>query len=141
MKKIILTLLMVIFCISHVNNARVLTNFNYIIPKKDIIITATMYHPVVSQCDDTPLITACGLKIDPNAVSKKNYIAISRDLHVKYGGSLSFYDTVFIYNAGHKSNKNYIVVDLMNKRWKMRIDFLESYNTNIYKYDLVKMKI
>ena len=28
-------------------------------------VKATMYHPVEEQCDDTPLITAAGSKIDP----------------------------------------------------------------------------
>ena len=104
---------------------------------KELIVIATMYHANRKQCDDTPDITASGLKINPYTVSKYNYIAISWNLHKRYGGKFNFYDTVFIKNAGHKSNKPYIIVDLMNKRWKNKIDFLESIDTPIYKFDSV----
>ena len=147
MKRITLIVAILFLCILYVNSYTIVT-----IPKekhvielntfeREFLITATMYHPVKEQCDDTPLLTASGLIINPYTVSNDNYIAISRDLHIRYGGFLRFYDTVCITNAGHKSNKKYIVVDLMNERWKLKIDFLESYNTSIYKYDSVKMKI
>jgi len=120
-------------------NERYIPNYKkpYIQKKLHLRVTATMYHPTIFQCDDTPTITASGLNIDPLKVSKFNYIAISRNLHVRYGGMLNFYDTVYISNAGHKSNDKYIIVDLMNKRWKNKIDFLESLNTPIYKYENV----
>jgi hypothetical protein len=102
-----------------------------------LLVTATMYHPVYGQCDSTPLLTASGLTINPYTVSSYNYIAISRDLHSRYDGKFNFYDTVYIPldTINHKSNKKYIIVDLMNERWKKRIDFLESLNTPIYKYE------
>ena len=40
-------------------------------------VKATMYHPVEEQCDNTPLITADGSKIDPYNVSDWNWIAVS----------------------------------------------------------------
>ena len=43
-------------------------------------VRATMYHPVEEQCDDTPLITADGSKIDPYKVSSWNWIAVSQHM-------------------------------------------------------------
>lgn len=123
-------------------NTRVIAETQYLILSRnglEITVNATMYHAVKKQGEGNPLITASGLKINPKTVSKKNYIAISWDLHKRYGGMFEFYDTVYIENAGHKSNERYVIVDLMNQRWKKKIDFLESINTPVYKYTNVKL--
>lgn len=96
-----------------------------------------MYYPVAGQCDSTPLITAGNYHISPKHASKQKYIAVSRDLLkvFKYG------DKVKITNAGHKDG-TYKVVDTMNKRFKSRIDFLESEGTALYKLkDVILTKI
>lgn len=53
------------------------------------IITLTVYNPVESQCDDTPLVTANGTKIDLEKLKKGEikYCAVSRDLlsEIPYG--------------------------------------------------------
>lgn len=72
-----------------------------------ILVTATAYSASKSECDDTPFITASGKNV------RSNIIAVSRDLYK----SLPFGSKVKI------NNKIYIVDDLMNKRWKKRIDF------------------
>lgn len=97
-----------------------------------IKVTATMYYAVVGQCDDTPLITACGYKINPKRASKQKWIAISRDLLkiFKYG------DKVKLSHAG-KKNGTYRVADTMAKRFKNKIDILETENTPIYKLNNV----
>lgn len=100
-------------------------------------VTATMYYAVVGQCDDTPLITACGYKINPKRASKQKWIAVSRDLLkiFKYG------DKVRLSNAG-KKNGIYTIADTMNKRFKNKIDILETENTPIYKLsDVVITKV
>ena len=99
-------------------------------------VKATMYHPVEAQCDDTPLITADGSKIDPYKVSSWNWIAVSQHMLTRNGGPLNYGDTVYIFGTEHKDGM-YIVKDCMNKRKTNQIDFLESLGTPQYRYDNV----
>ena len=97
-------------------------------------VRATMYHPVEEQCDDTPLITADGSKIDPYKVSDWNWIAVSQHMLTRNGGPLNYGDTVYIFGTEHKDGM-YIVKDCMHKRKTNQIDFLESLGTPQYRYD------
>ena len=99
-------------------------------------VKATMYHPVEEQCDDTPLITADGSKIDPYKVSSWNWIAVSQHMLTRNGGPLNYGDTVYIFGTDHKDGM-YVIKDCMNKRKTNQIDFLESLGTPQYKYDNV----
>ena len=99
-------------------------------------VRATMYHPVEEQCDDTPLITADGSKIDPYKVSKWNWIAVSQHMLTRNGGPLNYGDTVYIFGTEHKDGV-YVIKDCMNKRKTNQIDFLESLGTPQYLYDNV----
>lgn len=71
------------------------------------LVTATAYTPCKSECDDSPFITASGKTV------RDNIIAVSRDLYkiLPFGSEVKI------------NNKIYIVDDLMNRRWKKRIDF------------------
>ena len=102
-----------------------------------INVKATMYHPVEAQCDDTPLITADGSKIDPYKVSDWNWIAISQDLLKKNGGIFDYGDQVYI--KGTHRDGVYTIHDCMNKRKTFQIDILESVGTNQYKYDEIEI--
>lgn len=90
------------------------------------IITLTVYNPVESQCDDTPLVTANGTKIDLEKLKKGEvkYCAVSRDLlsEIPYGS--------IIYIEGHGE---YEVVDTMNKRIKMGVDILQDVSQKGFK--------
>ena len=99
-------------------------------------VKATMYHPVEEQCDDTPLITADGSKIDPYNVSNWNWIAVSQHMLTRNGGPLNYGDTVYIFGTKHKDGM-YVVKDCMHKRKTNQIDFLESLGTPQYRYDNV----
>ena len=99
-------------------------------------VKATMYHPVEEQCDDTPLITADGSKINPYKVSNWNWIAVSQHMLTRNGGPLNYGDTVYVFGTKHKDGM-YIIKDCMNKRKTNQIDFLESLGTPQYKYDNV----
>ena len=99
-------------------------------------VRATMYHPVEEQCDDTPLITADGSKIDPYEVSNWNWIAVSQHMLTRNGGPLNYGDTVYILGTEHKDGV-YVIKDCMNKRKTNQIDFLESLGTPQYRYDNV----
>ena len=98
-----------------------------------IEVFATMYHPLVGQCDDSPDITADQTKI-PNvdSCSHLNWIAVSQDLLWFNDGPIRYGDTVYV-EAGHKTGY-YIVRDAMNKRFRNKIDFLESVGTEAYRY-------
>ena len=102
-------------------------------------VTATMYYPVVDQCDDTPDITADQTKIpDIHNCTHLNWIAVSQDLLWFNGGPYRYGDKVIIMNAGHKDGI-YTIRDAMNKRFKYKIDFLESVGSRNYKFKNVIM--
>ena len=100
-------------------------------------VKATMYHPVESQCDDTPLITADGSIICPINVSDWNWIAVSQDLLKKNGGIFDYGDQVYV-KGTHKDGV-YTIRDCMNKRKTFQIDILESIGTSQYKYDQIEI--
>jgi 3D (Asp-Asp-Asp) domain-containing protein len=83
------------------------------------VVTLTTYSPSMGETDSTPNITASGFKIDTANPRKHRIIAISRDLKRKW----KFNQKVRIRKAG-KYNGDYTVKDLMNKRYKNRVDIL-----------------
>ena len=100
-------------------------------------VTLTCYQPLVSQCDNEPLITADGSKI--NIKNLKNgylkWCAISRDLLYLFPQNKP--KIVFIEGYGY-----YEVRDVMNKRHRHRIDLLiHPSNSLKIKVKNVKIKI
>jgi len=83
------------------------------------IVTVTTYTPSVQETDSTPLITASGFKINPKNPKRQRIIAVSRDLKKKY----KFGKKVRITGIG-KLSGTYTVRDVMNKRYRKRIDIL-----------------
>jgi 3D (Asp-Asp-Asp) domain-containing protein len=81
------------------------------------IVTLTTYKAVLGETDSTPNITASGFKI--TNPKKHKIIAVSRDLRKKWGWGTK----VRIVGAG-KYDGTYRVHDLMNKRYRKRIDIL-----------------
>jgi 3D (Asp-Asp-Asp) domain-containing protein len=81
------------------------------------IVTLTTYRANVGETDSTPNITASGFKI--TNPTKHRIIAVSRDLKKKY----KFGQKVRITGAG-KYDGTYRVHDVMNKRYRNRIDIL-----------------
>ena len=96
-------------------------------------VVVTMYHPVAGQTDDTPNITADGSVIKIRKASEYRYVAVSRNMLMRYGGFLMYGDYVWI-DAGKKSGV-YQVRDTMAARWINRIDILESPGVEPYKYN------
>ena len=101
-------------------------------------VVATMYYAVESQCDSDPFITACMYKINPKKASEHKWIAVSRDLLKINGGKFVYGQKVRIVGAGKKSGI-YTIADTMNKRFKNKIDILETEGTPLYKYNNVKI--
>ncbi len=83
------------------------------------IVTVTTYTPSVEETDSTPLITASGFKINPKNPKRQRIIAVSRDLKKKY----KFGKKVRITGIG-KYSGTYTVRDVMNKRYRKRVDIL-----------------
>ena len=100
-------------------------------------VTLTTYSPTLQECDSTPNITASGFKINLKNPKKHRIIAVSRDLKKKW----KFGTKVRIKNAG-KYNGIYTVKDVMNKRYKNRIDLLiggDDKHTTIKNVKIVKI--
>lgn len=97
------------------------------------VVEATMYHPVEAQTNANPDIVADGTRFNVLTAGGLKWIAVSRDLHARWGGELQFGDIVYIEVA----NKTgfYLIKDIMNKRFRKRIDFLESPGAGIYRYN------
>ena len=96
------------------------------------IVTLTTYKASESETDSTPNITASGFKI--TNPKKHRIIAVSRDLKKKY----KFGQKVRITGAG-KYNGTYRVHDVMNKRYRNRIDILIGHNDKQTKLKKVKV--
>jgi len=86
---------------------------------KKFVVTMTTYTIDPLQTDDTPLETASGFQLDEDNPKKDRVIAVSRDIKKKF----KFGEKVRVSNAG-KYNGVYYVRDLMNPRWKNKIDIL-----------------
>lgn len=92
-----------------------------------LYVKLTVYWPNISQCDSTPLQTASLKTIDTNKVKsgRQKWVAISPNLHVRYGGSLKFGDTIKIHSKNKKIKGNWIVQDLSSPKNKNSIDILQ----------------
>jgi 3D (Asp-Asp-Asp) domain-containing protein len=95
------------------------------------IVTLTTYKATESETDSTPNITASGFKI--TNPKKQRIVAVSRDLKRKY----KFGQKIRITGAG-KYNGTYRVHDVMNKRYRNRIDILIGHNDKQTKLKKVK---
>ena len=87
------------------------------------IVMVTTYSPTIEQTDSTPLVTASGYKINPANPKRQRIVAVSRDLKKKY----KFGKKVRITGIG-KLSGTYTIRDVMNKRYKKRVDILIGQN-------------
>ena len=95
-------------------------------------VTLTTYNAVTSQCDNTPLITADGTKIDVKKLKRGEikYCAVSKDLRwcIPLGS--------IIHIEGHGY---YEVRDTMNDRFNHYIDILQHSSKKNFKKEKVKV--
>lgn len=95
------------------------------------VVTATVYHAVNGQCDDSPLVTASGARISSaESAYDHRYIAVSRDLLDVFP-----YGTRVEVRGCGELNGEYIVADTMNRRYKGYIDILINPDMNIGKWE------
>ena len=97
-------------------------------------VTLTTYNAVTSQCDNTPLITADGTKIDVKKLKKGNikYCAVSRDLL----WCIPLGSVVHIEGHGY-----YEVRDTMNERFDHYIDILQHTSQKNFKKSKVRVEV
>ena len=100
-------------------------------------VTLTYYQPVKAQCNNEPLVTADGSKINLHHLKqgKIRWCAISRDLLWLFPKNRP--KRIYIDGFGV-----YQVRDVMNKRWNHRVDILiHPKDSKRIKLEKVKIKI
>ena len=103
-------------------------------PVEEVSVTLTTYTATAAETDSTPFITASGFKLNEKNPKKHRIIAVSRDLKKKY----KFGQRVKVKGAG-KLDGVYVVHDVMNKRYKKRIDVLINVKDKQVKYKNIKI--
>ena len=97
-------------------------------------VTLTTYNAVASQCDNTPLITADGTKIDVKKLKKgkMRYCGVSRDLV----WCIPVGSVVHIEGHGY-----YEVRDTMNERFDHYIDILQHTSQKNFKKEKIRVEV
>jgi len=96
-----------------------------------LTVAASVYFPEPHQTDSSPFITADGSKINRNNPKKHRWIAISRDLHARWGGEMQFGDSLMVSGVSKELDGIYVVRDVMNRRIQNQIDILVGRNDKI----------
>ena len=100
------------------------------------IVTATVYHAVEGQCDDSPLVTASGARISSTeSAYEHRYLAVSRDLLDVFP-----YGTKVEVSGCGELNGEYIVADTMNRRYKGYIDILINHDMKRGKWEGARIR-
>ena len=100
------------------------------------VVTATVYHAVEGQCDDSPLVTASGATISSaDTAYDHRYIAVSRDLLDVFP-----YGTMVKVSGCGELDGEYTVADTMNRRYKGYIDLLINPDMRGGKWEGVRIK-
>lgn len=88
--------------------------------------TLTIYNPCRKQCDSDPLVTASNKHINIHRLKSGSirWMALSRDMLKRWGGKLTYGDTVTLYARSHAIDGIWVIQDTMNKRYKRRGDLL-----------------
>ncbi|WP_276497293.1 hypothetical protein [Pontibacter litorisediminis] len=101
-------------------------------PTPTLTVTASIYHPEPGQTDSSPYITADGSRINRKDPKQHRWIAVSRDLHSRWGGDVEFGDSLWVTGISEELDGLYIVRDIMNKRMHQQIDILVGKRDPIY---------
>lgn len=94
-------------------------------------VDVTVYQPVEEQTNSRYWETADQSIIDLENPKQHRWIAVSRDLHARWGGPLQFKDYVWVTGIGDYSGL-YQVRDIMNRRFTDRIDILIGEDDKIF---------
>lgn len=147
--KVTTFIIILLFSTTMINNNKNIITLPIIKPIYDNIL-GTVYNAEVRQCDATPTITGDGSKINQYKASEYRWIAISQEMldceyrikllndstSILYKGKIEYGDTIWIDSSYETINGWWVVHDTMNKRYRNRIDFLQTkgdgnlYNNN-----------
>ncbi|NDK56545.1 RlpA-like double-psi beta-barrel domain-containing protein [Pontibacter fetidus] len=94
-------------------------------------VSASVYHPEPHQTDSTPFITADGSRINRRNPGKHRWVAVSRDLHARWGGDIEFGDSLWVSGISDEMDGIYIVRDVMNRRFRNQVDILVGRRDNV----------
>jgi len=115
--------------------------------KSEIVIdniVGTVYHLEAKQCDSNPYETADGTNLKGKNINKLRYVALSRDLikdefrdklhNVKgqWKGYVKFGDTIIVVSDNKELCGEWVVKDVMNKRFSKKIDFMQDKESGFY---------
>jgi len=121
------------------------------------VYDGSLYHAVTNQCDDTPLITGSGFKINPDSASNQRIIAVSPDLlndpyrrrlgiekgyitdtinDRRFLGQLCYGDSVLI-ESPRDSTGNYIYPNL-NGWWRIEDAKNSRFRNSSIKFDFLQ---
>jgi len=127
-----------------------MTLLPFIITFQFTFVSVSHYYPDVKQCWGDPTITADGSKIDTVALrnGQLKWCALSRDMiYCEYRQTLTsdttvwrgkyrFGDSIYVAGLGW-----YVVKDVMNKRFRSKIDILSFERTGYTKSAIVELQI
>lgn len=96
------------------------------VKKISTICKVSVYTASPEETDSTYLVTANGSYIDTNKLNsgRLKWIAVSPNLLKRNGGIYNFNDTIKVISSNKKFSGSFIVKDVMNPRFKNKIDFL-----------------
>ena len=94
------------------------------VPLNTLKVDASVYHPEPNQTDSTPFITADGSRINKRNPGKHRWLAVSRNLHSRWGGEIEFGDSLWVTGISDELDGLYIVRDVMNRRFRNQVDIL-----------------
>lgn len=149
MKKLALLISILLYSCNNIFNFKVKEELFPTTNKKQSEITidnivGTVYHLDKKQCDSNPYETADGTNLKGKDINKLRYVALSRDLikdsyrdklhNVKgqWKGQIEFGDTITIVSDNKLLCGKWIVKDVMNKRFKKKIDFMQDKESGFY---------
>lgn len=103
-------------------------------PIPTVTVAASIYYPEPNQTDSTPFITADGSKINKKNPKKHRWVAVSRNLHARWGGDIEYGDSLMVTGVSEELDGIYVVRDVMNRRMKNKIDILVGRKDKIMGY-------
>ncbi len=107
-------------------------NFSDVAAKNSSLnVSASVYYPEEAQTDSSPFITADGSKINQKKPRNHRWIAVSRNLLRKWGGTIDYGDTLKVEGVSRQLDGLYVVHDTMKRRIKNRVDILVGENDEI----------
>lgn len=101
------------------------------IPLTSVEVSVSIYHPEPGQTDSSPFITADGSRINPKDPGKHRWVAVSRNLHKRWGGDIAFGDSIWVSGISEEMDGLYYVHDVMNSRFQNKIDILVGRKDNV----------